>query len=321
VSDEPGAKFTSPEQAAEATGWGVSPAITVSHSPDGRYALVLLPDRPEVVDLRLVPERFREHLPEESEDTTSVVLCERRGGRWRAISGGSGSGPGWLSTSLGVGERHESLDAALRENRGVLHVAGRVPDDAAEIVVRWRAEEHRVPVVAGWFLFAAWDVPAEGWMADGAVAVRYVGRDGSEQPLPDAAEDEAALALLREQLDEEATFGSDWPYARIEAIEPLEALTEAQRELLDSLIESHPEFRGQRLAVYRLKHGPSRRPAPTVAPADGKLTVGDHVLTGGGWSTVMQTVTFIDSAEDAASAELGAVPRLIRYDEFPASGE
>jgi hypothetical protein len=67
----------------------------------------------------------------------------RNAGGWEGHGGGSGGGISW--TSLGDGEL------------GVLRYGDEAPDGASIAVVEYEAQEHRVPVRHGHFLFVAWN--------------------------------------------------------------------------------------------------------------------------------------------------------------------
>jgi hypothetical protein len=75
------------------------------------------------------------------------VYRRRADGRWESEGGGSGGGVGWRTTSLDEAET------------GVLALTGIEPDGASAVVVRWRGEDHTVPIRDGLVLFTAWDEP------------------------------------------------------------------------------------------------------------------------------------------------------------------
>jgi hypothetical protein len=113
-------------------------------SPDGRTAFVLLGTNEEPY---LYP---------------YAVICSRAEDGWSPGSGTSFGGIGW--TSLGAGD-----------DTGVLFFGGDAPAGAVEAVVRYRGEEHRVPVTSGFFVFVAWNV-VDGDPSELAL-VGFVGRD------------------------------------------------------------------------------------------------------------------------------------------------
>jgi hypothetical protein len=101
------------------------------------------------------------------------VICYRKEGRWFEGSGSNGIGVGWTTTS--GGDRGEM-------QLGVLRLVGEAPEGVRAVVVGYKSEEHRVPVLMnGFFIFAAWDVPDD---YEPPEALRYVLSDGSESPVP-----------------------------------------------------------------------------------------------------------------------------------------
>jgi hypothetical protein len=124
-----------PEHAALA-GFPVGQArvLAIAQSPTGDHAVVLLGTNEEPV---LYPYE---------------VDCERDDSGW--VERGGGNGPGWRALAPDQG------DAAGNANLGVTTDWAEAPAQARAAVVRYRGDDHQVPVSHGYFLFAAWDVPA-----------------------------------------------------------------------------------------------------------------------------------------------------------------
>jgi hypothetical protein len=87
---------------------------------------------------------------------------------------------------------------------------------------------------------------------------------------------------------------------RIEVIEPLASLTEAERELLDEMLEDHPDLDRAALVVYRTS-GSGR---PLVAPANVALRAGITVVCDG-WTETAQSVSS-DNPERVVEVGLAA---------------
>jgi hypothetical protein len=119
-----------PEEAARGTRPGAK-VIATNESPDGSHAVVLVdkgkPGKPYVLQ----------------------VVCERVGGSWTTHS--DSNGYGWTATRM-----DDPLD---QRNLGVLTFWNEAPADAGAVTVRWKGQEHTVPVAAGHYLFTVWDVP------------------------------------------------------------------------------------------------------------------------------------------------------------------
>ena len=96
--------------------------VGLSLSPDGKYgaALTFLPSANYLMD----------------------DLFIRDADRWQLFGGGSGGGISW--SSLGEGDH------------GVLRYGEEAPAGASAAFVTYEAEEYRVPVRHGHFLFVAW---------------------------------------------------------------------------------------------------------------------------------------------------------------------
>jgi hypothetical protein len=120
-------------------------ALVTEVSPDGRWAVVLLGTNEEPA---LYP---------------YVETCSAEGGRWFERSGSSFGGSGW-----------SSLDPDA--SNGLYYLCGEAPTGAVEAVVSYRDEERRVPVVSGYFIFVAWDIPEE--FPEEPPSVRFVGAEG-----------------------------------------------------------------------------------------------------------------------------------------------
>lgn len=88
---------------------------------------------------------------------------------------------------------------------------------------------------------------------------------------------------------------------RIEVIEPLASLTEAERELLDDLLEDHPDLDRAALVVYRTS-GSSR---PLIAPANEALRPGVTVVCVG-WTVTAQIASSGDPPERVVEVGLAA---------------
>jgi len=100
-------------------------------SPDARHALVVLGTTEELEPL--------------------VVLCHHDGKKWFHVSG-SEPGKAWENMNW---DENDPL------NRGVLWLVERAPSGIREVSVSLRDTVMRVPVASnGYFIFAAWDVPA-----------------------------------------------------------------------------------------------------------------------------------------------------------------
>lgn len=69
---------------------------------------------------------------------TEAVVCRPAAGGW--APGPASLWPGWIPAGPGA--------------LGVVVLWGWVPDRFRRVVVGWREEEHRVPALGGWFLFA-----------------------------------------------------------------------------------------------------------------------------------------------------------------------
>jgi uncharacterized transporter YbjL len=87
------------------------------------------------------------------------------------------------------------------------------------------------------------------------------------------------------------------PFPRVEQIESLDGLTEAQRTLLDKALASHPELGPETLVVYRLDDR-----SALVAPRADTVGVGDAVICTG-WTEAYQTAS-------VAEGEVGEVTNL-----------
>jgi hypothetical protein len=72
------------------------------------------------------------------------VICWRRGDGWE--EGASANGPGWTGVSGDI---------------GIETYWGEAPDGASEVVVPHRGARHRVSVTNGYYLFVAWNEPAD----------------------------------------------------------------------------------------------------------------------------------------------------------------
>jgi hypothetical protein len=105
--------------------------IASSHSPDGKHAVVLV-DKGKPGKLYVLQ-----------------VLCERVAEVWTTQS--DSNGHGWTATRM-----DDPLD---QRNLGVLTLWGDAPAGADAVTVRWKEQEHIVPVAAGHYLFTVWDVP------------------------------------------------------------------------------------------------------------------------------------------------------------------
>jgi hypothetical protein len=90
---------------------------------------------------------------------------------------------------------------------------------------------------------------------------------------------------------------------RIEAVEPLASLTEVEAELLDELLEEHPDIERGALVVYRMS-GSGRR---LIALADEALSPGVDVVCVG-WTAVVQRASSEGSEHDV-KVELAAALR------------
>jgi hypothetical protein len=105
--------------------------IASSHSPDGQHAVVLVdkgkPGKPYVLQ----------------------VLCERVAGAWTTQS--DSNGHGWTATRM-----DDRLD---QSNRGVLTLWDEAPAGANAVTVGWKGQRYHIPVAAGHYLFAVWDIP------------------------------------------------------------------------------------------------------------------------------------------------------------------
>jgi hypothetical protein len=131
--------------------------IGISVAPDGTAAVVVL------------------GVNEEPFAEIEEVDCFREGGHWHAGSSSNGLGFGWTLRVWTDG------GPCL----GLLRVVGEAPLDVQTVVVRWDGRDHLVPVVAGFFLFAEWDVPEHFDDAAGYPrVVRYLRSDGSSEDVP-----------------------------------------------------------------------------------------------------------------------------------------
>ena len=72
--------------------------------------------------------------------------------------------------------------------------------ESSKVVVGWRGDEYRVAAPGGYFLFTAWDEPAQALeKLEWPRAVRYVLRDGSEEKASVDARMKRARKLIRRQ--------------------------------------------------------------------------------------------------------------------------
>jgi hypothetical protein len=71
----------------------------------------------------------------------------RRADEWETYVGASGGGLSW--SKLG------------QEDRGVLRFGDEAPEGASITLIGYEAQEYRVPVRHGHFLFVAWDAPPD----------------------------------------------------------------------------------------------------------------------------------------------------------------
>jgi hypothetical protein len=308
-----GGGFATPEEAAKGGAGGAGgAALSTSFSPGGEFAVVLLPVTAESLMLQRRSAAFQRAFADARYEQTQpqVVLTVRRGDRWHYVGGSIGNGVGWNSTSYRFWEE-PPFKRVRGKNLGVVEYAARAPEGAAEVLVRWRGADHRVPVSSGWFLFTSWDVP-DSWEEedDEPFMTGYIGADGSVVPIPvdpeEATERAAERRHRREALDK---FAHDWPYSVIDAIEPLEALNDDQRELLDELARDYPELREEPI-VYWLRDSPKRAARAVVAPVSDELKPGDKVVCEG-WSAAVQRVSLDETTGESSVVELHASGRLI----------
>jgi hypothetical protein len=95
----------------------------------------------------------------------------------------------------------------------------------------------------------------------------------------------------------------------IEAIDPIDVLSAAQRELLGA---ENAELGGD-VAIYWLRNNPTRPPQAVVAPVSDDLKIGDQVV-GKGWSAVQGSMSLDVATGDSSLVELHVCGRLVRAD-------
>jgi hypothetical protein len=174
--------YPTPEEAAAAVGGGAALATVVS--PDDEFAVVLLPVRAEDLELRGVPAELSGLIAERDDASPSrqLGLCVHHQDQWFYLGASIGNGLAWHSTSYRAWEADPF--ASMRETRvnlGVAAYAAPAPEDATEVVLRWRGSEHQARTSNGWFLFAAWNARET---EEEPVVVAYITDDGLRHALP-----------------------------------------------------------------------------------------------------------------------------------------